>query len=72
MHPSSLVDVCLDEVIFSEDKRVLSNIWNMPSILLEQLDKRCVKMEKNPRLYKRYNTKFSQLLKQPKWIVRDD
>uniref|UniRef100_A0A6C0JR17 Uncharacterized protein n=1 Tax=viral metagenome TaxID=1070528 RepID=A0A6C0JR17_9ZZZZ len=72
MQPSSLVDVCLDEVIFSEDKRVLSNIWNMPSILLEQLDNRCVKMEQNPRLYKRYNTKFAKLLKQPKWIVRDD
>ena len=72
MQPSSLVETCLDEVIFSEDKRVLSNIWNMPSILLEQLDNRCVKMERNQKVYKRYNTKFSKLLKQPKWIPKDN
>jgi len=59
---ASLTDICLDNIILSNDPAIQRDIWNLPTPLLELLDERYLKME-NTKKYKRHFRKYKKLSK---------
>lgn len=51
----SLLDLCLDAVILTTDRKLLKDMWKLHPLILKMLDQRYIKMQYSKKYKKHFN-----------------